>query len=163
MYWWRVRCLDEDGNALGVWSEARRMEMPVDGWETGLFGDSISHGGGRMSFSPSDALYNLGFYLDESTVNLAQSGDTSRRMAERFEADVLPFRLRYLLIMGGTNSLRGGEDPEAVIGDLRYIGDKCRKMGSSRFISLWHQSIRTILNVISMKTRHPIGKSAFLR
>lgn len=129
VYWWRVRCLDEDGNALGVWSEARRMEMPVDGWETGLFGDSISHGGGRMSFSPSDALYNLGFYLDESTVNLAQSGDTSRRMAERFEADVLPFRLRYLLIMGGTNSLRGGEDPEAVIGDLRYIGDKCRENG----------------------------------
>ena len=106
VYWWRVRCLDEDGNALGVWSEARRMEMPVDGWETGLFGDSISHGGGRMSFSPSDALYNLVSYLDEPAVNLAQSGDTSRRMAERFEADVLPFRLRYLLIMGGTNSLR---------------------------------------------------------
>lgn len=105
------------------------MEMPVDGWETGLFGDSISHGGGRMSFSPSDALYNLGFYLDEPMVNLAQSGDTSRRMAERFEADVLPFRLRYLLIMGGTNSLRGGEDPEEVIGDLRYIGDKCRENG----------------------------------
>lgn len=105
------------------------MEMPVDGWETGLFGDSISHGGGRMSFSPSDALYNLGFYLDEPAVNLAQSGDTSRRMAERFEADVLPFRLQYLLIMGGTNSLRGGEDPEAVIGDLRYIGDKCRENG----------------------------------
>ena len=129
VYWWRVRCLDEDGNALGVWSEARRMEMPVDGWETGLFGDSISHGGGRMSFSPSDALYNLGFYLDEPAVNLAQSGDTSRRMAERFEADVLPFRLQYLLIMGGTNSLRGGEDPENVIGDLRYIGDKCRENG----------------------------------
>lgn len=129
VYWWRVRCLDEDGNALGVWSEARRMEMPVDGWETGLFGDSISHGGGRMSFSPSDALYNLVSYLDEPAVNLAQSGDTSRRMAERFEADVLPFRLRYLLIMGGTNSLRGGEDPEEVIGDLRYIGDKCRENG----------------------------------
>ena len=129
VYWWRVRCLDEDGNALGVWGEARRMEMPVDGWETGLFGDSISHGGGRMSFSPSDVLYNLGFYLDEPAVNLAQSGDTSRRMAERFEADVLPFRLQYLLIMGGTNSLRGGEDPEAVIGDLRYIGDKCRENG----------------------------------
>jgi len=42
---------------------------------------------------------------------------------------VLPFRLRYLLIMGGTNSLRGGEDPEEVIGDLRYIGDKCRENG----------------------------------
>lgn len=82
-----------------------------------------------MSFSPSDALYNLGFYLDEPTVNLAQSGDTSRRMAERFETDVLPFRLQYLLIMGGTNSLRGGEDPENVIGDLRYIGDKCRENG----------------------------------
>lgn len=50
VYWWRVRCLDEDGNALGVWSEARRMEMPVDGWETGLFGDSISHGGDGCLF-----------------------------------------------------------------------------------------------------------------
>lgn len=129
VYWWRVRCLDEDGNALGVWSAAQRMEMPVDGWETGLFGDSISHGGGRMSFAPSDGLYNIVFYLDEPTVNLAQSGDTSRRMAERFEADVLPFHLKYLLIMGGTNSLRGGEDPEEVIGDLKYIGDKCRENG----------------------------------
>ena len=31
--------------------------------------------------------------------------------------------------MGGTNSLRGREDPENVIGDLRYIGDKCRENG----------------------------------
>lgn len=84
-------------------------------------------------------------------------------MAERFEADVLPFRLRYLLIMGGTNSLRGGEDPEEVIGDLRYIGDKCRENGIKPIYLTLHQSILTILNVISMKTRHPIGKSAFLR
>ena len=61
------------------------------------------------------------------------SGDRSKSMfdlmPERFEADVLPFRLQYLLIMGGTNSLRGGEDPENVIDDLRYIGDKCRENG----------------------------------
>lgn len=128
-YWWRVRCLDEDGNDLGVWSEARKMEMPTDGWTIGLFGDSISHGGGRMSYGPSEPMYNLVFYLTEPVVNLAQSGDTSRRMLERFDADVLPFHLQYLLIMGGTNSLRGGEDPEEVIADLQAIGDKCRENG----------------------------------
>lgn len=128
-YWWRVRCLDEDGNDLGVWSEARKMETPTDGWTIGLFGDSISHGGGRMSYGPSDPMYNLVFYLMEPVVNLAQSGDTSRRMLERFDTDVLPFNLKYLLIMGGTNSLRGGEDPQAVIDDLQAIGDKCRENG----------------------------------
>lgn len=90
VYWWRVRCLDEDGNALGVWSEARRMEMPVDGWETGLFGDSISHGGGRMSFSPSDALYNLVSYLDEPA-----DGGTVRGGCASFPLKISPHHGRY--------------------------------------------------------------------
>ncbi len=127
--YWRVRGMDADGNPVGVWSEARKIENVTEGWRFGLFGDSISHGGGRMSFAPSDAAYSLTYYLEFPTVNLAQSGDTSRMMLERFDRDVLPFHPEYLLIMGGTNSLRGGEDPSSVIYDLQEIGNKCRANG----------------------------------
>ena len=117
VYWWRVRCLDEDGNALGVWSEAQRMEMPVDGWETGLFGDSISHGGGHISYGPADHEFSWLSYLNFPAINLSMSGDTSETMLERFEADVLPFHPRYLLILNGTNSLRAGVSAAEVIAD----------------------------------------------
>ena len=46
-------------------------------------------------------------------------------MVERFEQDVLPFRPRYLIIMGGTNSLRAGVSAESVIEDLTAIKEKC--------------------------------------
>ena len=59
------------------------------------------------------------------TINLGLSGDTSATMMERFEDDVLPFHLKYLIIMGGSNSLREGEDPDAVIDDLETIKVKC--------------------------------------
>jgi lysophospholipase L1-like esterase len=46
-------------------------------------------------------------------------------MLERFERDVLPFQPRYLLILGGTNSLRGGTPAAQVIADLIAIREKC--------------------------------------
>ncbi len=128
-FYWRVRSLDENGNALGIWSIPQELNTPLEGWTFGLYGDSISHGGGRLSYSPADGAYSLAFYLDFPVINLSESGDTSRTMKERFDKDVLPFHVKYLLIMGGTNSLRGGEDPASVISDLAYMGERCREAG----------------------------------
>ena len=46
-------------------------------------------------------------------------------MVQRFDDDVLPFHPQYLLIMGGTNSLRAGMPAENVINDLKTIQEKC--------------------------------------
>lgn len=75
-------------------------------WKVAVYGDSISHGGGHLSFGPADLAYSYESYLDFPTINLSESGDTSEAMVMRFEKDVLPFSPEYLLIMGGTNSLR---------------------------------------------------------
>lgn len=82
-----------------------------------------------MSYGPNDLEYSYGHYLDFDTINLGDSGNTSHDMVERFERDVLPFHLKYLLIMGGSNSLRGGVPAEDVIADLKAIQQKCRDNG----------------------------------
>ncbi len=78
-----------------------------------------------MSYSPNDLEYSYEHYLDFPVINLSQSGDTSESMLERFDRDVLPFHVKYLLIMGGSNSLRGGVPAEDVIEDLKAIQQKC--------------------------------------
>ncbi len=128
-YWWRVRGLDENGNPVGEWSEAQHFETKTTGWTVGVYGDSISHGGGHLSFGPADFQYSYEYYLDTNAINLSESGDTSRMMADRFERDVLPFHLKYLFILGGTNSLRGGVAPSDVIGDLKEMQQKARAHG----------------------------------
>jgi len=89
------------------------------------FGDSITHGGGGISYSPSNWEYDYQHYLDFPTINLGRSGDTSQTMVDRFEQDVLPFHPRYLIIMGGTNSLRGGVPAAEVIANLQTLKEKC--------------------------------------
>lgn len=61
-------------------------------WKAAVYGDSISHGGGHLSFGPADLAYSYESYLDFPSINLSQSGDTSEAMVMRFEKDVLPFR-----------------------------------------------------------------------
>lgn len=129
-YYWRVRGMDGKGRSVGEWSLPEKVELePTDRVQVGIFGDSISHGGGRLSFSPSDLEYSYAHYISVPTVNLSESGDTSEMMVERFERDVLPFHLKTLLIMGGSNSLRNGTEPEEVIADLRKIQAMCRENG----------------------------------
>ena len=41
----------------------------------------------------------------------------------------MPYNPKYLLILGGTNSLRGGVPAEQVIQELTEIGEKCRVKG----------------------------------
>lgn len=125
-FYWRVRGLDDDGNPIGVYSDAQIFRNePQDNWKIAIFGDSISHGGGHLSFGPADWEYSYAYYLNFPTINLSCSGDTSETMVKRFDDDVLPFHPQYLLIMGGTNSLRAGMPAENVINDLKTIQEKC--------------------------------------
>ena len=128
-WYWRVRGKDEEGNPVGQWSLPQKRQFSTEGYTIGLYGDSITHGGGRMSYGPNDLEYSYGHYLDFDTINLGDSGNTSHDMVERFDRDVLPFHLKYLLILGGSNSLRGGVPAEEVIRDLQEIQQKCRDHG----------------------------------
>lgn len=124
--YWRVRGLDSEGNPVGVFSDAGKfMVNPSDNYEVATYGDSITHGGGSISYSPADWEYSYQHYLNFQTINLGRSGDTSDAMVERFEADVLPFHPKYLIILAGTNSLRGGVSSDSVIQDLQAIKEKC--------------------------------------
>jgi len=124
-FWWRVRGVDRNGNPVGVYSDAGEFQVnPKYPVTVATFGDSITHGGGDVSYSPADWEYSYQYYLMFPTVNLGRSSDTSETMAARFEQDVTPFRPQYLLIMGGTNSLRAGVGAQSVIEDLLAIKEK---------------------------------------
>ena len=121
-YSWRVRAEDAEGYPFGQWSDFHEVRAePSDNWEVAVLGDSISHGGGHYSFSPADFEFSWLSYLDFPAINLSSSGDLSSMTRERFERDVLPFHPKYLMIFTGTNSLRAGEDPDDVIGDLEAM------------------------------------------
>lgn len=77
-------------------------------YNVGIFGDSITQGGGHLYHSPADMAYSYVSYLDFPAVNMGRSGDTVEMMYDRFDRDVLPFHVKYLLIMGGINDLRMG-------------------------------------------------------
>jgi lysophospholipase L1-like esterase len=129
-YYWRVRGLDAAGRPVGVYSDVGSFTVDLKrGSYAATFGDSITHGGGAVSYSPGDWEYSFQTYLDFPVVNLGKSGDTSDTMVARFERDVMPFRPRYLLILGGTNSLRGGTPAEQVIEDLAKIRNRCLARG----------------------------------
>ncbi|MEN6350890.1 MAG: GDSL-type esterase/lipase family protein [Syntrophomonas sp.] len=125
-YYWRVRGLDDRGNPVGVFSDAEEFTVSLaDGSYAATIGDSITHGGGAISYSPADCEYSYQTYLSFPTMNLGFSGDTSKTMLERFQSDVMPFRPRYLIIMDGVNSLRADVPASEVIEDLAVIRDEC--------------------------------------
>ena len=125
-FYWRVRGLDQAGNPIGVYSDAGIFSVnPQKQVPVATFGDSITHGGGAVSYSPADWEYSFQHYLGFDSINLGKSGDTSKTMLERFEGDVLPFGPQYLIILGGTNSLRAGVAAEDVIADFKALRKKC--------------------------------------
>lgn len=129
-YYWRVRGISADGNPVGVWSLPEKVRnSPEARIDVGIFGDSITQGGGHLYHSPADMAYSYVAYLDFPAINMGKSGDTTEMMENRFEKDVLPFHVKTLLIMGGINDLRMGQDPEKVIGHLKNISAKCRAHG----------------------------------
>jgi lysophospholipase L1-like esterase len=129
-YYWRVRGIDAAGHTVGVYSDAEPVTVDLSqGNYAATLGDSITHGGGAVSYAPSDLEYDYQTYLNFPVVNLGKSGDTAGDTLARFEADVLPFKPKYLIIMTGSNSLRGESSAEQVISELKGIGDKCNIYG----------------------------------
>ena len=129
-YYWRVRALDENDKIIGTWSDSEKIivEDYTGGVDVAILGDSISHGGGAVSYSPRALQYSYETYIDFPVVNLSKSGDTSRTTLERFEHDVLPLKPRNLIISTGANCLRDARiSAEDVISDLAGINKLCRQ------------------------------------
>lgn len=125
-YYYRVRGLGRTGEPVGLWSIAGTFDVDRSkAAYVATFGDSITHGGGAVSYSPSDWEYSYQSYLKFPTYNLGRSSDTATTSLERFDRDVLPFRPKHLIIMTGTNSVRDGVPAENLIRDLTAIRDKC--------------------------------------
>ncbi len=126
-YYWRVRAIDSAGNTIGRYSETASFIVPEikERPFAAAFGDSITHGGGALSYSPSNREYDYMTYLDFPAMNLGQSGDTSKETALRFEEDVLPYRPYNLIVMTGSNDLRSDRPAEEIIADLETIRKKC--------------------------------------
>ena len=128
-YYWRVRAVDAKGATIGRYSDTAHFVMPAREYvKAAMFGDSITHGGGAVSYPPCSLEYSYGTYLDFPAVNLGRSGDTSKMTLARFTQDVVPMHPANLLILTGTNSLR---DPmisaNDVIKDLARIKALCEE------------------------------------
>ena len=129
-YYWRVRALDANGNPIGTWSNSEKFIVAdyTGGVDVAILGDSISHGGGAVSYSPRALQYSYETYIDFPVVNLSRSGDTSRTTLERFNQDVLQVKPRNLIISTGANCLRDTRiSAEDVISDLAGINKLCRE------------------------------------
>lgn len=129
-YYWRVRAIDDKGQTIGTYSDT--AEFVVDAHAARVlaaaFGDSITHGGGAVSYSPVNLEYSYTTYLDVPTLNIGRSGDTAQTTMQRFDQDVLPFQPYNLFILTGSNSLRAETISAAdIIADLEAIRIKCEK------------------------------------
>ncbi|MBP5201080.1 MAG: SGNH/GDSL hydrolase family protein [Schwartzia sp.] len=127
-YTWRVRALDGYGRRWSDWSEpeAFTVNAPVT---VAALGDSITHGGGAVTAPPSRAMYCWESYAGLAVKNLGKSGDSSYDLLMRFEADVLPFAPKYLVIMGGVNDFRVGVSAQTTIWNLSQLAAKCGAYG----------------------------------
>ncbi|QJW47842.1 GDSL family lipase [bacterium BFN5] len=128
-YWWQVRANDTTGRLLGDWSKAVPFTVKYTGYQVAALGDSVTHGGGAVSNTPSDPAYDWTTYAGFPIKNLGRSGDTTAGMAARFDREVVPFAPKILVIMGGVNDLRGGAAAEDVIDNLVFIQSKCQEQG----------------------------------
>lgn len=130
-FYWRVRGVTDSGKPVGVYSAAQKfITDPAANYQVATLGDSICHGGGSFSYAPSEWEFSFQHYLNFPTLNLGRSGDTAAMTLARFDADVLPFHPRYLLIMTGSNSLRSvSHSAEAVIEQFKTLEQKCLANG----------------------------------
>ena len=131
-YYWRVRAVDDKGKTVGKYSETAKftVKSEKDRVFAAVLGDSITHGGGAVSYSPMSLEYGYATYFDFPAVNLGRSGDISGTTLERFRSDVLPFRPKNLFILTGTNSLRDETiSAENVINDMKSLQRNCQTYG----------------------------------
>ena len=127
-YYWQVRSRNESGTYETQWSKPSYFTVTGQ-VKVAALGDSITHGGGAVSTPPGYVMYNWETYSQVPVKNLGYSGDTVAAMAARFDSDVLIFKPKILVIMGGVNDLRAGGKAEDIIYYLQQIGNKCRTNG----------------------------------
>ena len=122
-YFWQVRVVDKNNQPLSDWSEKNFFEVtaPV---KFAVLGDSISHGG--ASFIPAGQLScQWETFCKIPVKNISRSGDKTSQMIERFDSEVLPFRPKFLIIIGGVNDIRIGSKSDEVIKNLQTLQKKC--------------------------------------
>ena len=123
-FYWRVCVVDKNKKQLSEWSEKKLISVKAPVTFAAL-GDSITHGG--ANFIPAGQLScQWETFCNLQIKNIGRSGDTTAMMIERFERDVLPFQPKILIIMGGTNDIRGGATAEQVIKNYEILRDKCK-------------------------------------
>ncbi|MBQ4421499.1 MAG: SGNH/GDSL hydrolase family protein [Schwartzia sp.] len=127
-YTWRVRALDGYGRRWSDWSEPEAFTVNANVTVAAL-GDSITHGGGAVTVPPSRSMYCWESYAGLPVKNLGRSGDSSYDLLTRFEADVLPFAPKYLVVMGGVNDFRVGVSAQTTIQNFSRIAEKCSAYG----------------------------------
>lgn len=123
-YRWQVRAWDIAGNPSTQWSSPRDFVVEKHA-KVAALGDSITHGGGVSSIPPNYTLYDWETYCKVPVKNIGLSGDTTQGMLERFDSEVLAFSPSVLLIMGGVNNFRAGEDAWETIDSMEKLRDKC--------------------------------------
>jgi len=128
-YYWRVIALNSYYYPIGTYSDAIPFHVSVKHYTWAVFGDSITHGGGAVSNSPSDIRFDYSSYIPYEIKNLGKSGDNVQSLVERFNSDVLPFQPKYLFILGGGNSIRDGKKAEDVIEQFKSLINKCEQNG----------------------------------
>lgn len=126
-YYWRVIALNSYYYPIGTYSDAIPFNVTVKQYTWAALGDSITHGGGAVSNPPSDIRFDYTSYLPYEIKNLGRSGDNVQSLVERFDNDVLPFQPKYLFILGGGNSIRGGAKAEDVIEQFNRLIAKCEQ------------------------------------
>lgn len=126
-YYWRVIALDDNDSPIGTYSDAIPFHVSVKPYTWAVFGDSVTHGGGAVSNPPSDIRFDYSSYLPYEVKNLGRSGDGIESLVERFDSDVLPFQPKYLFVLGGGNSIRGGMKAEDVINHFQKLIKKCEQ------------------------------------
>lgn len=124
-YWWRVRAKDGATNPISQWSARSYFSVTGKPVKVAALGDSITHGGGAVSTPPGYRLYNWESYAGLPVFNMGVSGNTVEAMNSRFESDVLPFRPKILVILGGINNIRVGDSAQQVIQGLSMLQYKC--------------------------------------
>ncbi|MBP2629205.1 MAG: hypothetical protein H6Q68_3916 [Firmicutes bacterium] len=126
-YYWRVIALNSYYHPIGTYSDAIPFHVSVKHYTWAVFGDSITHGGGAVSNSPSDIRFDFSSYIPYEIKNLGKSGDSVESLVERFNSDVLPFRPKYLFILVSGNNIRGGTKAEDVIKQFQRLIKKCEQ------------------------------------
>lgn len=130
-YFWRIRGIAASGAVITDWSAqipacSFKIEKPA---RFCALGDSITHGGGSISVPPSTVIYNWQNYCKFPIKNLGKSGDTTEKMLNRFERDILPFSPEVLFILAGVNDYRNDILGWDSVKNLEDIRDKCESHG----------------------------------